>query len=164
MIRETVNELKNAPANTRLYLGADSVRFKDKDGIAKAKITVVSVIHLAGCKGCKVIGHTTVERIYDKNLGKPQHRMMTEVQALASIYLDLENALIEQGLDFPIEVHLDIASDEQYGSNCAAKAAAGYILGVCGVSPVLKPEAWAASTAADLFPKKLHNKYKKTTC
>ena len=87
-----------------------------------------------------------------------------EVQALANIYIDLENALIENGLDFPIEVHLDIASEEQYGSNCAAKAAAGYILGVCGVAPVLKPSAWAASTAADLFPKKLHNKSRKITC
>ena len=90
--------------------------------------------------------------------------MMTEVQALANIYLELENALVEEGIDCPIEVHLDIASEEQYGSNCAAKAAAGYILGVCGVSPILKPEAWAASTAADLFPKKLHNKTKKTAC
>jgi|TARA_Y100000310_G_scaffold333237_1_gene410374 predicted RNase H-related nuclease YkuK (DUF458 family) len=164
MIRETIHKLKEAPSNSRLYLGADSIRFVDTKGIAWAKITVVAVIHLAGSKGCQVVGETTRERVYDKNLGKPQHRMMTEVQALAEIYLELENALIEEGIDCPIEVHLDIASEKQYGSNCAAKAAAGYILGVCGVSPILKPEAWAASTAADLFPKKLHNKTKKIAC
>lgn len=164
MIRETIENLRTAPPGTRLYLGADSVRYKDSKGVAKARITVVSVVHLAGSKGCKVVGDTTVERIYDKNLSKPQHRMMTEVQALVDVYLKLENALVENGLDFPIEVHLDIASEEKYGSNCAAKAAAGYVLGMCGVSPVLKPEAWAASTAADLFPKKLHNKTKKIAC
>jgi predicted RNase H-related nuclease YkuK (DUF458 family) len=159
MIRQTVEKLRNAPKNSRLYLGADSVRFVDTKGQGWAKITVVAVIHLSGCKGCQVVGTTVKERVYDKNLGKPQHRMMTEAQALAEIYLKLEDALIEAGLDIPIEVHLDIASDEKFGSSCAAKAAAGYILGVCRVQPVLKPNAWAASTAADLFPKKLAKNY-----
>lgn len=113
------------------------------------------MLHLASRNGCKVIGHTTKERVYDKNLGKPQHRMMTETIALGQIYIELMDALIEHELDIPIELHLDIASDPQHGSNCAAKQAAGYILGVCGIKPVLKPQAWAASTAADLFPKKL---------
>jgi predicted RNase H-related nuclease YkuK (DUF458 family) len=155
MIQEVIAKLKASPPNSRLYLGADSVRFVDSKKQGWAKITVVAVIHLAGSKGCQVVGHTTKERVYDKNLGKPQHRMMTEAQALVDIYLLLEDAMVEQGLDCPIEVHLDIASDKKYGSHCAAKAAAGYVLGVCGVAPVLKPNAWAASTAADLFPKKL---------
>lgn len=155
MIQEIIQKLKSAPANSKLYLGADSVRFK-KGKDAFAKVTVVGVIHLAGSKGCQVVGKTSTHQIYDKNLAKPQHRMLTEVQALVDTYILLEDALVEHNMvNVDIEVHLDIASDEQFGSNCAAKAAAGYVLGLCGVSPVLKPNAWAASTAADLFPKKL---------
>lgn len=155
MITEVISKLKKAPPKSRLYLGADSVRYVDGKGQAWAKITVVAVIHLAGRHGCQVVGKTTKERVYDKNLGKPQHRMMTEAVALGQVYLDLENAMIENNLEVETELHLDIASDEQYGSNCAAKQAAGYILGVCRIKPLLKPQAWAASTAADLFPKKI---------
>lgn len=159
MIQEVIAKLSKAPASSRLYLGADSVRYVDTRGQAWAKVTVVAVIHLAASKGCQVVGNTTRERIYDKNLGKPQHRMMTEAIELAKIYLDLQDALVERGMDnVDVEVHLDIASEEKYGSNCAAKQAAGYILGCCNVTPKLKPEAWAASTAADLFPKKLGSK------
>ena len=148
---QIVQEFKNAPPNSKLYLGADSVRFKKADGQAYARISVVAVIHLAASKGCRVIGDNVVERVYDSNLGRPQHRMMLEVYEVSKLYLELAEALP----DVDIEVHLDISPDSQYGSSCAAKQAAGYILGVCNVQPILKPNAWAASTCADLFNKKL---------
>jgi len=147
---QIIKEFQKAPPNSKLYLGADSVRFM-KDGQAFARISVVAVIHLAASKGCRVIGDNYVERVYDKNLGKPQHRMMLEVYEVCKLYLELVEVLE----DVDIEVHLDISEDSQYGSSCAAKQAAGYILGMCNVRPIMKPNAWAASTCADLFNKKL---------
>jgi predicted RNase H-related nuclease YkuK (DUF458 family) len=150
MIQKIVTEYRKAPANTKIYLGADSVRTKF-NGYAIARISVVAVIHLASSKGCKVLGYNTVERVYDSKLGRPQHRMMLEVYEVSKLYLEL----VELLPDAPIEVHLDISANPQHGSSCAAQQAAGYILGVCQVTPILKPNAWAASTCADLFTKKL---------
>jgi predicted RNase H-related nuclease YkuK (DUF458 family) len=76
---------------------------------------------------------------------------MLEAYEVSKLYLEL----VELLPDAPMEVHLDINPDEAYGSSCAAKQAAGYIQGVCMVEPVLKPSAWAASTCADLFNKKI---------
>jgi predicted RNase H-related nuclease YkuK (DUF458 family) len=39
--------------------------------------------------------------------------------------------------------------DPKHGSNCAASEAAGYVLGMTGIEPKLKPESWAASFGAD---------------
>ena len=145
-----VSEFLKAPKNSRLYLGSDSVRF-EKEGVAFARISTVAVIHLAGKNGCKVIGYNEVERVYDKKLGRPAHRMMLEVYEVSKLY----NELIEDLPNANIEVHLDISKDPKHGSSCVAKQAEGYILGVCQVRPVMKPNAWCASTCADLFNKKL---------
>jgi predicted RNase H-related nuclease YkuK (DUF458 family) len=145
-----VEEYNNAPEGSKLYIGSDSVRF-ERDGQAFAKISIVAVIHLGGRHGCKVIGYTETERVYDKKLGRPQYRMMLEVYAVSELYLQLKEQIPEAS----IEVHLDISEKAEHGSSCAAKQAAGYILGVCQIKPVMKPNAWCASTCADLYSKKL---------
>ena len=48
-----------------------------------------------------------------------------------------------------VEVHLDINPDEDYGSSCVLNQAIGYIKGTCNVVPLVKPDAFAASYAAD---------------
>lgn len=155
MAEKIVQEYRKAPKNSRLYLGADSVRFEKKGkrfkGQAFAKISVVAVIHLGGRHGCQVIGYNEEEQVWDKKLGRPQHRMMLEVYEVSKLY----NEIIELIPDANIEVHLDISEDPAHGSSCAAKQAAGYVLGVCQIKPVMKPHAWCASTCADLFNKKL---------
>lgn len=145
-----VKEFNRAPPNSKLYLGADSVRF-EKKGQAFAKISVVAVIHLGSAHGCKVIGFNEVERVYDHNLGKPRHRMMLEVLELAKLYQELVEFIPPENM----EVHLDISTAPEHGSSCAAKEAAGYFLGMFNVNPIMKPNAWAASTCADLYNKKL---------
>ncbi len=145
-----MTEFKKAPQNSKIYLGADSVRY-EKGKEAFAKISVVAVIHLGSQHGCKVIGYNETERVYDKKLGRPSHRMMLEVYAVSELYLKLKEEMPEAN----IEVHLDISEKEEHGSSCAAKQAAGYVLGVCQIKPVMKPNSWAASTCADLFHKKL---------
>lgn len=48
-----------------------------------------------------------------------------------------------------VEIHLDINPDEHYGSSCVIQEAVGYIRGMCNVIPMVKPNAFAASYAAD---------------
>lgn len=149
-IQKIVTEFKKAPPNSKLYLGSDSSRFK-KGKQNFARISVVAVVHMACSKGCRVLGYNTVERVYDNNPGKPAHRMMLEVYEVSRLCTQLQAELP----NVDIEVHLDINPDERYGSSCVASQAKGYVQGVCQVTPVLKPNAWAASTCADLFTKKL---------
>lgn len=47
------------------------------------------------------------------------------------------------------EVHLDINPNKMHGSSCVFDEARGYIQGTCEVTPLLKPQAFAASFAAD---------------
>jgi predicted RNase H-related nuclease YkuK (DUF458 family) len=54
-------------------------------------------------------------------------------------------------IDRDVEVHLDINPDEEHGSNCVINQAIGYIKGTCNVVPLVKPQAFAASYAADRF-------------
>ena len=44
-----------------------------------------------------------------------------------------------------------INPDEHRGSSCVISQAVGYIKGVCNVIPFVKPDAFAASYAADRF-------------
>jgi predicted RNase H-related nuclease YkuK (DUF458 family) len=50
-----------------------------------------------------------------------------------------------------VEVHLDINPDEDHGSSVVISQAVGYIKGTCNVIPFVKPDAFAASYAADRF-------------
>ena len=69
---------------------------------------------------------------------------MNEVYKVAELYLDLASTIPND-----IEVHLDINPDETHGSSCVINEAVGYIRGMCNVIPLVKPNAFAASYAAD---------------
>jgi predicted RNase H-related nuclease YkuK (DUF458 family) len=70
---------------------------------------------------------------------------MNEVYKASQMYIDL----FEHIGDRHCEVHLDINPDEMHGSSCVIQQATGYIRGMCGFAPKVKPEAFAASYAAD---------------
>lgn len=72
-------------------------------------------------------------------------RMMNEVMKVCQLYTQLAPFIDE----FAVEIHLDINTDAKHGSNCAANEAAGYVLGMTGIEPKLKPDSWAASFGAD---------------
>lgn len=130
---------------TRVYLGCDSERVKSK-GVWHADYIVAVVVHIAGNKGCKVFGEVTRERDYDQKKRQPKMRLMTEVYKASEMYLRLAEMI-----DAPIEVHLDINPNEDYGSSCVINEAIGYIRGTCNVVPLVKPSAWAASYVADRY-------------
>ena len=131
---------------TRIYLGCDSERIKI-DGVWYADYVLAIVVHINGNNGCKLFGEVHRERVWDQKPGKPAMRLMTEVYKVSELYLKLADVL--EGRE--VEVHLDINPDEQYGSSCVISQAVGYIKGTCNVIPFVKPEAFAASYAADRF-------------
>ena len=130
---------------TKVYLGSDSERVKI-DGHWYADYITVIVIHVDGKHGCKIFGQIIRERDWDQKKDKPRMRLMTECYQVAGMYLELA-----QMIDNDMEVHLDLNPNKQYGSSCVVDEAIGYIKGMCGVTPLVKPEAFAASYAADRY-------------
>ena len=138
------NFIEDQPDGTKVYIGCDSERFK-YNKVWHADFALVVVVHIGGKHGAKIFGEVQRQRDYDKKLSKPRFRLMTEVYLVADLYLKLVDLMPE----LEIEVHLDINPNELHGSSCVVYEAIGYVKGVCNVTPLIKPEAWAASTCAD---------------
>ena len=148
MPRIDVNEVAKFIAqqgpNTRIYLGADSERYKEKR-VWWAEYTTVVVVHVNGNNGCRIFGEIDRERDYDQRADRPSMRLMNEVYRVSELFQRLSTVLADR----PVEVHLDINPNEVHGSSCVVQQAIGYIRGTCNVIPMVKPQAFAASYAAD---------------
>jgi predicted RNase H-related nuclease YkuK (DUF458 family) len=129
--------------DTKIYIGVDSERIK-RDKIWYADYTAAIVVHIDGKHGCKLFGEVTRERDYDR-VDKPNTRLMMEVFKVSELYLKLAEVLENRA----VEVHLDINPDESYTSYNVVAQAIGYIRGTCNVEPFVKPQAFAATYAAD---------------
>jgi predicted RNase H-related nuclease YkuK (DUF458 family) len=129
---------------TKIYLGADSERFKIK-GVWYADYTLAVVVHIDGEHGCKIFGDVIRERDFDQKKNKPSMRLMNEVYKVSELFQSLADVLEDRY----VEVHLDINPDLRYGSSCVVQQAIGYIRGTCNLDPHIKPNAFAASYAAD---------------
>jgi predicted RNase H-related nuclease YkuK (DUF458 family) len=70
---------------------------------------------------------------------------MMEVYKVSELYLKLAEVL--EGRE--VEVHLDINPNEHHASSNVVAQAIGYIRGTCNVIPLVKPNSFAASYAAD---------------
>ena len=145
-IEEVKEYISNSSPNSKIYIGADSVRYVKKN-IWYAEYTVAIVIHKEGRHGCKVFGKTTYEKDYDAKKDRPALRLMNEVYRASEMFLELAEVIGDRH----VEVHLDINPDIIHGSSCVVQQAIGYIRGVCNVVPMVKPQAFAASCAADKF-------------
>ena len=144
---EVKSYIENTSESTRIYIGADSERHR-RHGIWWADYATVVVIHLDGNRGAKVFGEIVTERDYDQSKDKPRMRLMNEAIKAAELYLELADCIGDR----ECEVHIDINPDHKHGSSCVINEAVGYIKGMTGVTPRVKPEAWAASICADKFP------------
>jgi predicted RNase H-related nuclease YkuK (DUF458 family) len=129
---------------TRVYLGADSVRYRWRR-TWWAEYTVAIVVHVNGNNGCKIFGEITRERDFDQRVDRPSMRLMNEVYRVSDMFQRLAPVLADR----EVEVHLDINPNEMHGSSCVIQQAIGYIRGTCNVVPMVKPNAFAASYAAD---------------
>lgn len=129
---------------TKIYIGCDSERMKI-DKIWYADYITAIVVHINGNNGCKLFGEVIRERDYDQKQSRPRYRLMNEVYKVSELYLKLADVLVDRD----VEVHLDINPNEMTGSSCVINEAIGYIKGTCNVIPLVKPQAFAASYAAD---------------
>ena len=131
---------------TKIYLGADSERFRESR-VWWAEYTTVVVVHINGKHGCRIFGEVDRERDYDPRGDKPSMRLMNEVYRVSELFQRLAPVLADR----PVEVHLDINPNEMHASSCVVQQAIGYIRGTCNVVPMVKPNAFAASYAADRY-------------
>lgn len=143
-IEEVANYINAQSPQTKIYIGGDSERFMI-DGVWFADYTLCVVVHKDGNRGCKIFGEVQRERDFDQQRDRPRMRLMTEVYKIAELYTKLHDILEDRD----VEVHLDINPDEHHGSSCVIQEATGYIRGMCNVVPLVKPNAFAASYAAD---------------
>ena len=143
-LEEVKKFIESQPPETKIYLGADSERINYKD-VWYADYTIAIVVHIGGRHGCKVFGEVVRERDYDQSKNKPSMRLMNEVFKVSEMFHKLSDVL----QDRYVEVHLDINPNEKYGSFCVVQQAIGYVKGTCNVTPLVKPNAFAASYAAD---------------
>jgi predicted RNase H-related nuclease YkuK (DUF458 family) len=144
---EEVREfIRKQSDQTKIYIGCDSERLLVKNVWYADYITAI-VVHIDGKHGCKLFGEVIREKDYDQKIDRPRFRLMNEAYKLSEMYLKLADVF--EGRN--VEVHLDINPSEMYGSNCVMNEAIGYIRGTCNVIPMIKPNAFAASYAADRF-------------
>jgi hypothetical protein len=105
-------------------------------------------------RGAMVIGSTFWENMKASTKSKRHReievlnqRMLLEVSKSIAVAYEIEPLLELYGIK--LEIHADINEDPNAGlSNCALNEAVGYILGM-GYDFKVKPDAWAASKAAD---------------
>lgn len=132
-----------------IYLGCDSQKYNKHS----ARYTVVLIVHIEDSKGCKIFGYTETETDYDKNISKPRMRLMTEVEKVVSVYTEFEDVLIEKN----VEIHLDINPNPVHNSNIIFKQACGYVMGMTGIEPTTKPDAFASSHCGDHYVRGKNN-------
>lgn len=147
---ESIIDLLSTSDKHKIYFGCDSSAYKkgrnpDGSPIWYAKFATVLVVHLNGKNGCKIFRHIDHERVHDSKKSRPFDRMMKETYRVSALWSQF-SGLID---GYHTEIHLDINPDTKHGSSCAITAATGYILGTTGITPHVKPDAWAASFGAD---------------
>lgn len=142
----------NQSPETKVYLGVDSERVIHENKWC-VDYTVAVVVHIDGKHGCKVFGYIEREPDWDQKKNKPALRLMNEVYKVANLFNELSEVL----QDRHVEVHLDLNPNERYASNQVVQQAVGYIRGTCNLDPQVKPQAFAATYAADRLKFVLNN-------
>jgi len=156
---EEIVDLLLQSTNHKLYFGCDSIAYKkgrNADGtpIWYGKFATVFVVHLEGRHGCRIFRHIDHERVHDSKKSRPFDRMMKEAYRVSALYNELKE-LVD---GFDMEIHVDVNPNAEHGSSVAYSAATGYILGTTGQVPIAKPDAWAASFAADGIGRGFHER------
>lgn len=144
-VEVTRDKILNASDESKIYFGVDSERI-NVDGVWYVDYLICVILHEDGCHGASVIyGTVERERDFDKKLSQPRNRLFTEVLKIAEVYMKLQDSFGVKD----VELHLDLNPNELFGSSCVINEAIGYIKGVCGLTPKVKPQSFAASIAAD---------------
>lgn len=138
MWQEARNEIEKSSEQSSIYIGCDSLVV----GSGKVHYSTVIVLHRDSSKGC---------RVFHKSITLPDYRSMRarllmEVQCALDAFYAVEDVIGSRML----EIHLDINSDAKHASNAVTAEALGWVRGL-GITAKIKPEAFAATHAADHF-------------
>lgn len=144
MLEEAKQAIMESSPTSSVYIGCDSVRFK-KNGKWFARYATVVVLHMNSRNGCKLFYKEDVLPDFGRKTESLTQRLLSE----AHFAIEVATQIIEVIGDRHLEIHLDINPDPLHKSNQAAVQASGYVLGVTGIKPMIKPEAFAAMFAAD---------------
>jgi predicted RNase H-related nuclease YkuK (DUF458 family) len=140
MFDEAKKAIRESSKSSSIYIGADSIRYK-KNGNWWAKYATVIVLHQDSKRGCKLF-HSYVDM---QDFGSIKQRLLNEVMyAIEATY-----AVVDDVESRHLELHIDINPSPRHKSNVALKEALGWVKGSLGIDAVIKPNAWAATHAAD---------------
>ena len=131
----------NSSESSSVYIGADSIRFKNKKGDWFAKYSVVIILHVDSKHGARIF-HKNIEM---RDYGNLRQRLITE----AGFAIEAASEIIDVIGNRHMEIHLDINPNPKHKSNIAVKEALGYVKGTTGLDAVIKPHSFAATHAAD---------------
>ncbi len=140
MFEEAKLAIEESSAESSVYVGADSIRYKKNDRWY-AKYSVVVILHMNSKNGCRVWHQT-----YDlDDYGNLKQRLLNEagyaIQAAAEI--------IDVVGDRNFQVHLDLNPSPKHKSNIAVKEALSYVKGSLGIDALIKPHSFAATHCGD---------------
>jgi predicted RNase H-related nuclease YkuK (DUF458 family) len=144
MLEEVKEAIKNSSKESSIYVGCDSIRYK-KGGRFFARYATVVILHVDSCHGCQLFYTETTLPDYGKKIESLRQRLLNEAGFAIGVTLELLDVVEDRHF----EVHLDINPKEEHASNKAVKEATGYVLGATGITPKIKPFAFAAMHAAD---------------
>ena len=136
--------IEDSSESSAIYVGADSQRYKKRGQHYVAYVTVI-IIHIDGEHGGRLFKQIEVERDY----GQVRLRLMNEVYRASAAAMEIQDFIGNR----TFEIHLDINPDENFKSNAVVKEATGYVLGMFGFKPKIKPNGFAASTVSDRYTK-----------
>lgn len=157
-IQEAVVAIRESAQDSSIYIGCDSIRFKNKGEWWVCYSTVV-VLHKNSKHGGSIFSENKYEKQYvgptrEKPTQGLHQRLMTEVTHALAVYDTISGAIGERYF----EIHLDINSNDLHASNQVVKQALGWVKsypspsndgGLVGDRAKVKPHAWAATHAAD---------------
>ena len=135
-------QIKNSSVDSSIYIGADSKVYREGNSTMVAYVTVI-ILHYGSNKGAKIFRCHKTERYF----GQIKQRLMTEVQEAISAAMEVADSIGDRSF----EIHLDINRNKKHKSSEIIKEATGYVLGMLGIEPKLKPYSFAASSVADRF-------------
>lgn len=138
MWQEARNEITESSQESSVYIGCDSQLGANN----KVHYSTVIVLHRNSGNGCRVF-HKSVTL---PNYGSMRARLLQEVQLALEAFYAVEDVIGERNL----EIHLDFNSDSKYASNVVTSEALGWVRSL-GLTAKIKPEAFAATHAADHF-------------
>lgn len=148
--------IENSSKNSVIMIGCDSRRFK-KSGKWVAEYARAICVRKATGSGKDIIyhgSHVFVDKVTLPDYGVVERsgkiknlrqRLMQEVIFALDVFEEIWPAIGDR----PFEIHIDINSRPECESNVVLSEARGYVLGITGYEPQFKPDALAASFAAD---------------